>query len=145
MNLKRYLPLVLLLQTLLMGCRQQTETPAEITSAATADGASTVQQAGDPLQQAAVLSDARQLYRICTTRPQRVLPTQGSQQQRTSGKASCAVRTIFHQSFHRFYDGRYRTETAPFRFADFTYHVASELKLLEGADVALVEKLLGNK
>lgn len=32
-----------------------------------------------------------------------------------------------------------------FRFADFTYHVASELKLLEGADVALVEKLLGNK
>lgn len=131
MNLKRYLPLVLLLLTLLMGCRQQTETPAEITSAATADGASTVQQAGDPLQQAAVLSDARQLYRICTTRPQRVLPTQGSQQQRTSGKASCAVRTIFHQSFHRFYDGRYRTETAPFRFvASRDYYIIALRRIL---------------
>ncbi|MBR1414785.1 MAG: hypothetical protein IJ570_02860 [Prevotella sp.] len=129
--MKRYLPLVLLLLTLLMGCRQQGDTPVEIISAATADDVSTVQQAGDPQQQAAVLSDARQLYRICTTRPQRVLPTQGSQQQRTSGKASCAVRTTYHQSFNRFYDGRYRTETAPFRFvASRDYYIIALRRIL---------------
>lgn len=72
-----------------------------------------VQAPSDHYPHAAVLTDGRGLYRVCNTRPQRVLPHYGSQHERGTGRTVLAL----HQTvklFQSLYDGRCRRESAPF-------------------------------
>lgn len=72
----------------------------------------------------ATLADAIQLYRICSSRPQRVLPTQGSRNERTQTPISNLVRRYIVKPLHSYYDSRCRLETAPFRLsASCDYYV----------------------
>lgn len=65
--------------------------------------------------QEATLSDASQLYRICSSRPQRILPTQGSKTERTvTPFGSLAIRQHIVKPLYSHYDSRCRLETAPF-------------------------------
>ena len=71
-----------------------------------------------PLQQhhhEATLTDASQIYRICSSRPQRVLPTQGAKTERTvTPFGSFANRQHQVTPLYSYYDSRCRLETAPF-------------------------------
>ena len=63
----------------------------------------------------ATLTDATQIYRICNSRPQRILPTQGSKTERTiTPYSSSAIRTYIAKTLYSYYDSRCRLETAPF-------------------------------
>lgn len=62
----------------------------------------------------AVISDATQLYRICTSRPQRITPTQSSQPERLfNSLCTFSLRHIV-KPFESIYDSRTRLETSPF-------------------------------
>ena len=62
----------------------------------------------------ATLTDASQLYRICSSRPQRITPTQGSKTERTTSSGGGVAWRNIVKSFYTFYDSRRRLETAPF-------------------------------
>jgi len=65
--------------------------------------------------QEATLTDASQIYRICSSRPQRVLPTQGSKTERTiTPFGSFAIRQHIVKPLYSYFDSRCRLETAPF-------------------------------
>jgi len=65
--------------------------------------------------QEATLTDASQIYRICSSRPQRILPTQGSKTERTiTPHGSFAIRRHKVKPLYSYYDSRCRLETAPF-------------------------------
>ena len=65
--------------------------------------------------QEATLTDASQIYRICSSRPQRVLPTQGAKTERTvTPFGSQALRQHIVNPLYSYYDSRCRRETAPF-------------------------------
>jgi len=62
----------------------------------------------------ATLTDATQLYRVCTSRPQRLLPTQGSRSERFMTPAIKLVRQYILNPLHSHHDSRCRMESAPF-------------------------------
>ena len=63
----------------------------------------------------ATLTDASQLYRVCSSRPQRILPSQGSKTERTiTPFGSFAQRQRIVKHLYSHYDSRCRKETAPF-------------------------------
>ena len=62
----------------------------------------------------AILTDATQLYRICSSRPQRILPLQGSRSVRTLQSAFYVGRQHFVKLLHSYFDSRCRMESAPF-------------------------------
>lgn len=62
----------------------------------------------------ATLTDASQIYRICSSRPQRIMPTQGAKTERTITPCSSQARQQHVKPLHSFFDSRYRRETAPF-------------------------------
>lgn len=62
----------------------------------------------------ATLTDANQLYRICSSRPQRLTPTQGAKTERTTHLYNDFARRHIVKSFNTLYDSRRRQETAPF-------------------------------
>ena len=62
----------------------------------------------------AILTDATQLYRICSSRPQRILPLQGSRSVRTLQSAFYVGRQHFINLLHSYFDSRCRMESAPF-------------------------------
>ena len=62
----------------------------------------------------ATLTDATQLYRICSSRPQRILPTHGSRSERTLTPPFSVVRQHIVKPLHSYFDSRCRLETAPF-------------------------------
>ena len=65
--------------------------------------------------QEATLTDASQMYRICSSRPQRILPTLGSKTGRTVTPFGCfAIRQHIVKPLYSYYDSRSRRETAPF-------------------------------
>jgi len=65
--------------------------------------------------QEATLTDASQIYRICSSRPQRVLPTQGSKTERSiTPFGSYAIRQRNVKPLYSHYDSRCRLESAPF-------------------------------
>lgn len=65
--------------------------------------------------QEATLTDASQLYRICSSRPQRILPTQGAKTERSvTPFGSLARWQHIVKPIHTYYDSRRRRETAPF-------------------------------
>ena len=61
----------------------------------------------------AMLTDASSLYRVCSSRPLRILPTQGSKTERTANPCGFVRRHIV-KPLHFLYDSRRRLETAPF-------------------------------
>ncbi len=62
----------------------------------------------------ATLTDATQLYRVCTSRPLRLLPTQGSRSERFLTPAIKLVRQYILKPLHSHHDSRCRMESAPF-------------------------------
>lgn len=65
--------------------------------------------------QEATLTDASQVYRVCSSRPQRILPTQGSKTERTiTPFGKIAMRQHHVKPLYSYYDSRCRLETAPF-------------------------------
>lgn len=65
----------------------------------------------------ATLTDASSLYRVCSSRPQRILPNSfGSKYERTFRLSDLARRYIV-KPLKRFHDSRRRLETAPFSLA----------------------------
>ena len=62
----------------------------------------------------ATLTDATQLYRICSSRPQRILPSQGSRSERTQKPAFNFIRQHIAKPLHSHHDSRCRQESAPF-------------------------------
>ena len=62
----------------------------------------------------ATLTDATLPYRICSSRPQRVLLTQGSRSERTMSPAFNFVRQHLFKPLHSYFDSRCRQESAPF-------------------------------
>ena len=62
----------------------------------------------------ATLTDATLLYRICSSRPQRILPLQGSRSVRTLPSASYVGSRHFVGPLHSYFDSRCRLESAPF-------------------------------
>ena len=71
-----------------------------------------------PLQQhhhEATLTDASQIYRVCSSRPQRILPSQGSRTERTiTPFGNLALQQHIVKHLYTYYDSRCRQETAPF-------------------------------
>ena len=71
-----------------------------------------------PLQQhhhEATLTDASQIYRVCSSRPQRILPSQGSKTGRTiTPFGNFAIRQHIVKHLYTYYDSRCRQETSPF-------------------------------
>ena len=127
--MKRYVLLLLFLLSLLTGCQQEREVLAEVQMESAGSGSS-VQSAGDRQKHMAMLTDTRDLYRICTTRPQRVLPSQGAQQ-RTNGKSAFAVRPVYVPPSNTYYDSRCRMESAPFCFvASRDYYIIALRRIL---------------
>ncbi|MBP3777148.1 MAG: hypothetical protein IJ548_08280 [Paludibacteraceae bacterium] len=65
--------------------------------------------------QEATLTDASQMYRICSSRPQRILPSQGSKTERTITPFGIfAIRQHSVKPLYSYYDSRCRLEAAPF-------------------------------
>ncbi|MBQ9357012.1 MAG: hypothetical protein IJT98_06970 [Prevotella sp.] len=62
----------------------------------------------------ATLSDATNLYRVCSSRPQRLLPTQGSKTERSNSPSGGFVRRNSVKPLQFLHDSRRRLETAPF-------------------------------
>lgn len=62
----------------------------------------------------ATLTDAAKLYRICSSRPQRINPTQGGKTNRTTNMQGGVGRRHIVKPFKSFHDSRRRLETAPF-------------------------------
>lgn len=75
--------------------------------------ASSIVTPQDSRHHEATLTDATSLYRICNTRPQRIIPTYGSKTERTISPFKFALRQIV-QPFKFCHDNRRRLETAPF-------------------------------
>jgi len=61
----------------------------------------------------ATLTDATNLYRVCSSRPQRILSTHASKTERTANPCGF-VRVQIVKSLHFLHDSRRRLETAPF-------------------------------
>lgn len=71
----------------------------------------------------ATLTDATNLYRICSSRPQRIVPTHGSKSERNN-KPYGFIRRQIVKPLKIIYDSRRRLETAPFcRPASSDYYV----------------------
>ena len=64
-------------------------------------------------QHEATLTDATSLYRVCSSRPQRLFPTQGSKTERTAHPCGFVRRHIV-KPLQFLHDSRRRLETAPF-------------------------------
>ena len=66
----------------------------------------------------ATLTDASQLYRVCSSRPQRILPSQVSKTERTiTPFGNFALRQHIVKHFNSYYDSKCRQEMAPFRMS----------------------------
>ena len=74
---------------------------------------STVITPQDTRHHEATLTDATSLYRVCSSRPQRLLPTHGSKTERTANPCGFVRRHIV-KPLHFLHDSRRRLETAPF-------------------------------
>ena len=60
------------------------------------------------------LTDATSLYRICNTRPQRIMPTYGSKSERSVSQFRLLMQRHIVKPLRFLHDSRRRQETAPF-------------------------------
>ena len=65
----------------------------------------------------ATLTDATQLYRICSSRPQRISPTHGSKSEPSSSLCTGFAQRYIVKLPKFFHDYRLRLNTAPFRMS----------------------------
>lgn len=118
--MKRLLPILIVFLTALIGCRGDVMNVEVATSEGMAVSYSGKSYSfSDPQQgrhNEATLNDARGVYRLFNTRPQRLLPTHGSSSDKN---AACSLAVRQPQVKHLFFlhDGRRRLETAPFQSA----------------------------
>ena len=109
--MKRWLLLIVLLLAALTNWQGdnsgQTSKPEELSSVAML-----VPQ--DHQQHEAVLTDASTLYRMCSSRPQRVLPSQGAKSKQNIFPPCHLSRRHVVEPLKFLHDGRRRRETAPF-------------------------------
>ncbi len=68
----------------------------------------------DQRHQEATLTDATSLYRICNTRPQRIIPTYGSKSERSVSQFRLLMQRHIVKPLNLLHDSRRRLETAPF-------------------------------
>lgn len=62
----------------------------------------------------ATLTDATSLYRVCNTRPQRIMPTYGSKSERSVSQFRLLMQRHIVKPLSLLHDSRRRLETAPF-------------------------------
>lgn len=120
-NMKRLWPFLIILLTLVLGCRGGQsivcEGGADLQPCGACHTETCWQQDGRHHGQMAVLSDATHLYRLCTSRSQRVQPSHGVNGHRLSGKSPAGGRFTFVSSqIYRFLTGDCRLKTAVMRF-----------------------------
>lgn len=87
-------------------CAQAKEAPRQSVTA--------VMTAQKGHQREATLTDASHLYRICSSRPQRMVSTHGSKPGRIINLCGGFVRRHIVKPLNILYDSRRRLETAPF-------------------------------
>ena len=129
--MKRLLPLLLILVSLLTGCQQGTEVAAVIKEATKAETSSCVQPSNESQRQAALITDASDVYRVCSSRPQWLLPSQSAKQERGTGKTSGCQPFHSHRSHQKHFCRTGRTESAPFCFvASRDYYIIALRRIL---------------
>ena len=108
--MKSLLVYILLNIFLVLGnCQGYTTSPNEDENPARSsqtEESTTIRSTSDHERGVAILSDASHLYRICNTRPQRVLPTYGSQLKRISGRTTTTL-LRYVKPFKSFHDGSF--------------------------------------
>lgn len=118
--MKRLLPILIVFLTALMGCRGDA-IKAEVE---TSDGIAvsfcgktyTLTDPQSGRHHEATLNDAQGVYRLCNTRPGRLLQTHGSNSGKNATRSLAVRRPIVKHIFF-IHDGRRRLESAPFQSA----------------------------
>lgn len=119
-RMKRLLPILIVFLTALTGCRgdvvnaEVDTSEGIVVSDSGREFSLTDTQHGRHNE--ATLNDARGVYRLCNTRPVRLLPTHGSSSDKNAVKL-LAVRRLQVKHLFFLHDGRRRLETAPFQSA----------------------------
>ncbi|MBQ8989651.1 MAG: hypothetical protein IJ067_08165 [Prevotella sp.] len=75
----------------------------------------------------ATLTDATSLYRVCSSRPQRILSTQGSKTERTANHFGFFRRNIV-KPIQFLHDSRRRLETSPFSLSASCHYYVIALR-----------------
>ena len=118
--MKRLLPILIVFLTALMGCRGDAMKAEVETSEGIVVSYSGREYSVSGSQQGrhheATLNDAQGVYRLCNTRPLRLLPTQGSNSGKNATRSFAVRRPIVKHIFF-IHDGRRRLEAAPFQSA----------------------------
>ena len=112
--MRRGILILVALSGLLLIVLQNHQQPAVQAQKATRQTQTAVMAPQKEHHREATLTDASKLYRICTSRPQRINPTQGSKTERTTSTGGSVASRNIVKSFYTFYDSRRRQETAPF-------------------------------
>lgn len=110
---KKYWGLLLLLMAVLLTANSSCQERVFVQDAELEQQDATVVTPQDSRHYEATLTDATSLYRICSSRPQRLLPTHGSNTGRTIHPCDFVRRNIV-KPLHFLHDSRRRLETAPF-------------------------------
>ena len=76
----------------------------------------------------ATLTDSTLLYRICSSRPQRTLHTQGSRSERLLTPVFNSVWRYIVKPLHSYFDSRCRMESAPFCMSSSYYYYIIALR-----------------
>lgn len=121
-----------MLLPLLTGCQQPTGDAAAVIAGAmkTVDGVA-VQPTDESERPTALLTDASDIYRVCSSRPQRLLPSQVAKQERSTGKASGCCPPNHRSTHQNHFCGTGRTESAPFCFvASRDYYIIALRRIL---------------
>lgn len=76
----------------------------------------------------ATITDSTSLYRICSSRPQRTLHTQGSRSERLLTPVFNSVWRYIVKPLHSYFDSRCRMESAPFCMSSSYYYYIIALR-----------------
>lgn len=118
--MKRLLPILIVFLTALIGCRGDAmNTEAKASEQLAVSYCGKTYALADPQHgrhHEAKLNDAWNVYRICNTRPGRLLQTHGSGSGKNAAR-SLAVRRPGIKHLFFLHDGRRRLEAAPFQSA----------------------------
>ncbi|MBP3829268.1 MAG: hypothetical protein ILA06_03045 [Bacteroidaceae bacterium] len=118
--MKRLLPILIVFLTALIGYRGDAmNAEVEASQRVVVSSCGRTYALTDPQpgrHHEAMLNDARGVYRLCNTRPGRLLPTHGAGSGKNAAR-SLAVRRSGIKHLFFLHDGRRRLETAPFQTA----------------------------
>ena len=118
--MKRLLPILIVFLTALIGCRGDAMNAgakaSEDIAVSFCGKTYTLTDPQSGRHHEATLNDARGVYRLCNTRPGRLLPTHGSGSDKNAARLLAVRRPVVKHLFF-LHDGRRRLETAPFQSA----------------------------